>query len=80
MLCSISPDFYSTSRCCQKRLGSGRADEPDTAFNPIDKEIALLKATSGHQASVIVSFDGGGEGGTDSCEGLTRQADKVDMV
>ena len=58
------------SKCCQKRLGSRGAGEPGAALNPTDEERALLKATSGHQTTVVESFDRGGEGGTNSCKGL----------
>ena len=42
LLYSISQDFSSTSKCCQKRLGSGGANEPWAAIT--DKERAFLKS------------------------------------
>ena len=60
-------------------VGSRGVDEPGAAFNPTDKGRAFLKATctSGHQASFIESFDCGGEGGINGCEGLTRKSEEV---
>ena len=40
-----------------------------SAFKPIDRKKAVLKATSGHQASVIERFDCVGGGGPNGCEG-----------
>lgn len=50
------------SDCCQKRLGSGGADEPRVVSNPNQTERALLRANSGHQAIYIEGFVDGDSG------------------